>query len=102
MCNHVLQIAAEAAQRQLLEAEMTRVLQGSTVLSTALGRHDPDFSTVFLFINHVASRCPPPRGEAVALTTEFFYQILSPPVVGAAGRHHSKPTIPIKRHPPTS
>jgi hypothetical protein len=32
------QIAAEAAQRQLLEAEMTRVLHGKIVLSTALGR----------------------------------------------------------------
>ncbi len=32
------QLAAEAAQRQLLQSEMTRVLHGRTVLSTALGR----------------------------------------------------------------
>jgi hypothetical protein len=62
------QVAAEAAQQQLLEAEMTRVLQGRLVLSTALG-----------------SRCSPPRGEAVALTSDVFYHILSPQAAGATG-----------------
>jgi hypothetical protein len=33
------QIAAETAQRQLLEAELTRLLQGVSVISTALGRY---------------------------------------------------------------
>ena len=87
--NHAVQIAAEAAQRQLLEAEMTRVLHGLVVLSTALGRCKRCIASSPLSTNPTVtprSRCDPPRGEAVALTEETFFHISSASARGAAGR----------------
>ena len=51
---------------------MTRVLQGSTVLSTALGRHDPDFINCFFVLFALPAAVPPPAARLSRSLKSFF------------------------------
>jgi hypothetical protein len=74
------QVAAEAAQRQLLESEMTRVLHGRIVLSTALGRYQADalLSLLGCFRFDSLAADAPPLEEKLSLSLKNCFTTSSP------------------------